>query len=278
MNIDKRRLLVFNDILSMGLVEVSELAKKYKCHINKIKLDIKSLKKRTNCVTMLTEKAKKKRNDKHMAVSLVALWSNEILVGKLKTNLQEKWKVAKRALDYTDDKDNIFLSGGATGFLLALEIARNEKWGISVLTNALYMKQFFSRIDRCRILEGRLAKHAAIIECSPEIDIIKKFEIKKAFLGVDALCWEKGAFCVKSNVTLQRSACFAASDLTIFLTDNCEFGTALPEEGRFVTFKKLKRMKQDYLVICNDKPDDPKEHARIMEEYNKFPEGRVILV
>jgi len=263
---NERRLAVLYHVLNEGFAEVSELARLFKCHVNSIRRDIENLEHRGDLIRLLSP---------DLAVSIVATFPSEILARRLETHSSEKWEVAKKALEFVEDGDSIFLSGGATNFLVALQIARSGKKGISVLAGTLYIQHFLRGIDRSSILGGRISRHAAVVESSADIDTLKQYHINKAFLGVDGLGWDIGAFCAKTNVTLQHSACMAASDLILFLTDDSEIGRVLPE-GKFISFDELEEKSCNYKVVCNRVTEGGAKGARTELELARFSEGRVI--
>jgi len=262
----KRRLAMLVYVLERGFAEVSDLASKFGCHVNSVRADVKGLEGRGSLIRLLSP---------DLVVSLAPVFSNEALSRRLTTALEEKWTVARRALELLGDTDSVFLSGGATTFLLALEIARSDKKSIRVVTSVLYTQQFLRAVDQVRILGGRAARHSGVIECAPGVSTLREHKVNKAFLGVDALSWDAGAFCVPSNGALQRSACFAASDTAVFLADHSEVGRALPE-GQFVSFKELEKESRPYVVICDCAIKDSEEARRVDRELAKFPKGRLV--
>lgn len=262
----ERRLRLFIHVLTHGYAELSELTKDLGCHMTSLRGDIRYLEEQGPFIHLLPP---------DVVVSLIPVFKTDVLLGRLQTNLEQKATVAKKALEYIDERDGLFLSGGGTNFLLALEIARAEKRGISAVIGNLYMQHFLRGIDQLRVVKGRVSKGHAVIESEVSLEEMKEQGVTKAFLGVDALSWDGGAYCAIPNVDVQRDACFVARDLRVFLTDHGEVGKTGPT-GCFVSFQELEEKGLPYLVICNKKVEDPELAKRVEEELAKFPEGRVV--
>ena len=262
-----RRLKVLIYLLEAGFATVSELGKKCGGDISSIRLDIADLQKRCNFVKALSD---------DLVISLTPTFANKKLIDRLETNLEAKWRVAQKAVELIEERDCVFLSGGATCFLLALEIARTGKRGISVVSGTLYNQQFLRRVHQVRILSGRVARDSAVVQCEADDSSLAEYHINKSFLGVEGLSRDAGAFCVQPNMALQQAACLAASDRVVFLTDHSEMGKSFPE-GKFITFEELEKAGREYLIISDRNVTGQDEMTRFEEEVKKF-KGRVMLV
>ena len=107
----ERRFAVLAHVLEQGFSEVLELANKFKCHPNPIRGDVRFL---AGCLPFLRSLSR------DVVVSLVPAFGYESLAARLGARLDQKWAVARKALELVEEKDIVFLSGGATNFLLAL--------------------------------------------------------------------------------------------------------------------------------------------------------------
>jgi len=109
--------------------------------------------------------------------------------------LQEKKIVARKALSYINNGDFIALSGGSTCYMLASEICKSELVGLSIITNSINHVMLLLQADRDYeiILAGGIPRKGTY-ECIGEmpIQIIRKFNIDKYFLGVDGMSLEGG--------------------------------------------------------------------------------------
>ncbi len=109
--------------------------------------------------------------------------------------LEEKKIVAKKSLSFINNGDFIALSGGSTCYMLATEICNSELVGLSILTNSINHVMLLLQSDRDFeiILAGGIPRKGTY-ECVGEmpIQIIRRFNIDKYFMGVDGISMEGG--------------------------------------------------------------------------------------
>jgi len=110
--------------------------------------------------------------------------------------LVEKRNIAKKVLKYINNGDFIALSGGSTCHMIAEEIANSNLSELFILTNSVNQVVYLLQADKDFeiILAGGIPKKGTY-ECVGEIpiEIIKKFNVDKFFLGVDGLSVSGGA-------------------------------------------------------------------------------------
>ncbi len=177
----------------------------------------------------------------HGGVQLTVQFLNEFSYQSKELNqLHEKVSIGNYGASLISSGDRIYCDSGTTihQFALALinRIKKQELQDIVVLTNSL--ANFDPLAEYCKVIlvggEVRLPRLDVCGSISEEI--ISKFHITKAFLGVDGIHVQKGYMTTDERTSTLNKIIVADADESFILCDSTKFGRtsfisyALPQE------------------------------------------------
>ncbi len=111
---------------------------------------------------------------------------------KLDKNIEEKKRIARKALEFIEDGDSIILDSGTTCFQIAKLLY--QKKGVRVITCDVKIAEELGKFaDTETIIIGGVVRPGYYsIGGDLALEIMSKFSVEKAFLGVDAIDLRKG--------------------------------------------------------------------------------------
>ncbi len=111
---------------------------------------------------------------------------------KLDRNIEEKKKIAKKALEFIEDGDTIILDSGTTCFQIAKLLY--HKKGLRVITCDVKIAEELGKFGEIEtIIIGGIVRpgyYSVGGDLAPEV--LDKFHVEKAFLGIDAISLKEG--------------------------------------------------------------------------------------
>lgn len=180
--------------------------------------------------------------------------------------------IVEKMIDYGD---TIFLDSGTTVLHVAIQLARSPLRDVIVITDNLYILQCLSgRVKEIRLVGGSFDKQRSVLLGSPAYNFEKE-GLKKSFVSLTGLSYEKGIFCEPRLVESKREAILASTDLIVFIADHSKIGNAVGQ--LFVSFEELAKENKNYYVVTDNNPSLD-ERQRFQSEIMKFPEDKLITV
>ncbi|MDK2952239.1 MAG: DeoR family transcriptional regulator, fructose operon transcriptional repressor [Kosmotogales bacterium] len=144
---------------------------------------------------------------------------------------KEKNLIAKKALNFINDKDFIALSGGTTSYFLAEELINSELQDLTLLTHSVNIAVLIleSKKEFKLVLAGGIPRKGSY-ECVGEITlrIIKNFNIDKYFLGVNGVSLESGVSFANMDEAIVSQELIRRSKDTYVLADRTKFDVTKP--------------------------------------------------
>jgi DeoR/GlpR family transcriptional regulator of sugar metabolism len=137
--------------------------------------------------------------------------------------VDEKERIAKKALDFIEDGDTIILDAGSTTYALAILL--NSKARVTVVTNDLKIAAKLSENPNINtICTGGVARTSVYsLQGSLTESFIKDIKVDKTFLGADAIHPDG----VISNVNMEevaiKRAMIESADQKFLLVDSSKF-------------------------------------------------------
>lgn len=238
---EKRRMATLLYVLEHGIADVSEVAGHLKCHRNSVLCYARSLQKMCPYIGFAGQ---------NTIVSLVPTRDNEGLLRRMIVNPVQKRRIAARALEMISPGDVVFLGGGATTFYLAVALAKSDRRNVVVLTNHLWLHGILlPRVGQLRSPGGTVNKRVGLVEFAPGSLAFQKASITRAFLGVEGLSYDAGAYCGKLDVALQREVALERAESVVILADRSKFGKSAGE--RFLLFEELEDREVPYRIVTD---------------------------
>lgn len=186
--------------------------------------------------------------------------NNEILEYDIRKNLEtnEKNELVKKALNFINEDDSIFLNDGSTNLCLAREI-KNKIKKITIITNSLPIASELSNINNYQIIlaGGFLNNKEQAFFGSISENIISQFIVNKAFLSVSSISLNDGITDFPlEEVSIQKTMINYSKELYV-LANSKKFETS--------TLMKVTDLQNIKAVITDSNLSD-----ELFEKYKKF--------
>lgn len=216
---EERRKKIIEELKEVKVIKAAELAEKYKVGVETIRRDFDVLEKLGSLKkiyggAVLPEKEKHEVKEFDYNTRM----SSEIL---------EKMEIAKKAVDFVEEKDTIFLNDSSTNIYLAKELKGRIK-NLTVITNSLTIASELSEIKDFSIIlaGGFLDNEEKAFFGAVSENIISQFIVNKAFLSVSSISLQDGLtdFPLK-EVDIQKAMIKYSKEL-IILANSQKFETS----------------------------------------------------
>lgn len=171
----KERLDIILKLLNEnGKIEVNELSRQFNVSKDLIRKDLQKLEDQG-----LLERTYGGAVPKRTIAKNLSVWS------RLSSNIEEKKKIAKKAVTLINPNETIFLDITSINYFLADEILKKDI-SITVITNMIDVMHLLYHSNNIKLIGigGTLNKELDGFVGSVSIDQIKKYKSDKAFLGV----------------------------------------------------------------------------------------------
>ncbi len=213
MTIAERHKHILDELAKSGFVSVSDLAKSLQVTVVTIRKDLK----------ILEDKGLLYRS--HGSATSVSPYVSDrsVQVKKLE-QVEEKSKIAQKAVDFLEPKDAIIIGSGTTVGAFAQAIPRN--YPLTVLTSA--MNVAMALIDTSEIelvqLGGVVRKSSSSAVGHFAEEMLKSFACSKLFLSVDGISLDHGLTTSNMMEAHLNSQMIRSVQKTIVLVDSRKFG------------------------------------------------------
>lgn len=176
-------------------------------------------------------------------------------------NIEEKRQIAKKAYEFINEGDTIYLDSGTTTFELAKLIDKH----VTVVTNDPYIAWELNKNEYVMlyVVGGRLKRvgqhtstiHTEIYCGSEAIKMIKSFTIQKMFVGCSALNLEQGLMVFSIEDAEIKKAALSASKKIIGLADYSKIG-----KSALFSFASVDSL--EFLITDRNISDEKVEEAK----------------
>lgn len=169
---------------------------------------------------------------------------------KEKKNKPEKVAIAKKAYEYIQNSDSIFIDAGSTTLELVKEIKKGNKRNIIIITNAINIAaELLDSDDIELIFIGGSVRHK-IMSCVGGFaeNAIKSLCIDKAFIGCNSVTVETGLTTPNLYEAQVKQCVLQSSQETILMTDSTKFG--------HISMAKISPIKSITRIITDNSIDD----------------------
>ncbi|NLG92825.1 MAG: DeoR/GlpR transcriptional regulator [Clostridiales bacterium] len=145
---------------------------------------------------------------------------------KEKKNTKEKRAIAKKAYEYINNSDTVFIDAGSTTLELVREIKKGNKRDIVVITNALNIAfELLDADDIELVFIGGSVRHK-IMSCVGGFaeNTINSLCMDKAFIGCNSITVETGITTPNLYEAQVKQCVLKAARETILISDSSKFG------------------------------------------------------
>jgi len=136
----------------------------------------------------------------------------------------EKRRIAKRAFDLLRPHDSIIIDSGTTTLELARLIGESTM-PLMVITNATTISTIISKNEQIEfyVLGGRVRLNTQATVGSLAIEMLKRFNVSKAFVGVNGITVENGLTTPDLEEAEIKRSMLSIAEERIVLTDSTKF-------------------------------------------------------
>lgn len=162
-------------------------------------------------------------------------------------NLEEKQKIAKKALEFINNKDLIVMDAGSTVIEVARRIEENSE--VVIVTNSLEILNRLSKVKGITVIGvgGKLRSRSMSFQGKNAEDAIFSYNLQKAFVSAEAVGVKEGIMDTnESEANVKRCMIEVAREVTL-LVDHTKF-----TKMAHITVCKLDKV---HRVITDDKTD-----------------------
>jgi len=140
------------------------------------------------------------------------------------SNRLEKESLGKKALEYINEGDSIYLGSGTTVFLLA-KLLKQKNFNLNILTNSLPSATILSKKSNYNLIfiGGELRRENYYFLGSLVTNSIKYFTINKAFVGARGFDIEHGFTISTIEEAAMMKYIADSSEVMIILVDKTKF-------------------------------------------------------
>lgn len=208
--IDERRKCIFEELVTEGIVYVSELAKKYSVTYETIRKDLTHLEKKGLLIKS------------HGGATLKQGAIEYPFQVREKENASVKKAIARKALDIIPDNSSMIIGTGST----TLELAKllYFKSGFKIFTDSLPVASVLLQSDnQVFLFGGELRKKSSSVYGGWAVSMIQDIQVDLCFLGTDGFNNIGGPSTPSSSDAFIDKAIIAHSDKKYILGDHTKF-------------------------------------------------------
>lgn len=180
----------------------------------------------------------------HGAVQLSEQYQNEYSYHNKEMDfIHEKVAIGKYCAAQIQSGDRIFCDSGTTihQFVLSLvnRIKNKEIQDVVVLTNSLANFEPIANYCKVILLGGEVRLHRMDVCGSISEDVLRKFHVTKALLGVDAINSKKGFMTTDEKTAQMDEIVLADAETSYVLSDSSKF-----DKASFISYAKAHTITQ----------------------------------
>lgn len=145
-------------------------------------------------LTIMEEDGKLERTHGGAVLNMDEFLDNEeIYPKKEQMNSSEKAAIAAKAFEFIKENDSVLLDSGTTTLELARLIGKSDL-KITVITNSTTCSSLLSNNPNVELilLGGKVRLNTLAVVGSTAVDMIKRFQVNKAFMAINAINLEDG--------------------------------------------------------------------------------------
>ncbi len=212
-NTVERREKILEMLSEKGKVLVQELSKKFEVSDVTIRNDLEQLEKKNMLI--------RARGGALLPGNFVA--SDFRITEKIKLHYAEKERIGKKAVDYIQESETIYLDAGTTTFQIARQMGNLKN--LTVVSNALnIINQLLNyRGMNIIVLGGYLRKNSLSLVGPMAIKNINDLYVDKVFLGVDGFDTERGIYTPNMEEAYFTENLVKNAKKVIVVTDSSKF-------------------------------------------------------
>jgi DeoR/GlpR family transcriptional regulator of sugar metabolism len=209
----ERRTEIFKKIQKQRTIRVSDLVEEYRVSIETIRRDLEYLEKKGFLHRV------------YGGAVLHGFYGEEPAYQNREiTNYPQKKAIGKRAVEFIQDGDTLFIDVGTTTMEAALNL--HTKKNLTVITNATLIAQKMISYEGCRVilLGGELRRGDLSVSGGVSDGNIQNFYANKAIIGVGGITPSTGITDYYLPEASTRRLMISRADVVIALADCSKFG------------------------------------------------------
>lgn len=234
MDIDNRRKMILKLLGSEGKVKVVELSKLFGISEVTIRSDLSELE-----AEGLLERTH------GGAISTNRFYSNMSLIDRMKTNEEEKRKIASACSSMISNGDTIMINSGTTTFFTVQELAHVKN--LTIVTNSIAIASEAGNFNNMHVilLGGNFSPRYQFIYGDDAVSQLKRYKADKLILSADGVSGEEGITTYHHQEAEVNRQMMARVNKTIIVADYSKIGRS--------SFTFISPIENADIIITNQK-------------------------
>ena len=216
MKLSERLEIIINEVQTNGSAKVADLCVRLGCSEVTIRSDIRKL----------DEQGILKKTYGG-AVRIEKGLSVEFSPGESFLNSDSKYRIAKKAYEYIENRESIIIDDSTTAYYLAKYIKDHPEKHIVVVTNSLLSAAELSTAGHVDlfIAGGQVVGNPPSLLDNIAVNAIRQFNVDKAFVGVNGINLKVGLTSMGAPQMDTKREIIKMANQTYVIADSTKFGT-----------------------------------------------------
>ena len=169
---------------------------------------------------------KKLRRTHGGAIPFYSAAVNYMMSDLLIVHIEEKQSIAKEAYKFIDDNDTVMCDGSTTVLELAKLLVKDEKKGLTILTNSVNMVNLLKDCKDITLIQigGEFRSHNNSTMGKISERTIRDLRVDKSFIGLNGVALGYGYSVTNFDDAAVKREMLKAAKQSFVLADNSKFG------------------------------------------------------
>jgi DeoR/GlpR family transcriptional regulator of sugar metabolism len=210
-----RQQKILSLIKARDYISISELVMEFGLSESTIKRELR--------VLQSTEKLERTRGGAFVPTDSKGIMPYEV---RIKTNYDQKLRIAQCAARFIADEDYIYLDGGSTTYLVFKNIRAKN---VTVLTNsAAILSAAGPNSPQVHVLPGEYVPKSMTIRGTATLEAVSRIRLQKVIMGAAFIHPEYGILCKDVDDKVLKAKLIEQSEEAILVADSSKLGLTGP--------------------------------------------------
>lgn len=249
MKLSERLEIIINEVQNTGSVKVADISERIGCSEVTIRNDIRKLDQQGVVKKIYGG-----------AVRIEEALSVNFIPGECFLNSDKKYRIAKKAYEYIENRESIIIDDSTTGYYLAKYIKEHDEKRIVVVTNSLLSGAELASAKHVDLffVGGHVIGNPPSSLDNITVNAMAQFHVDKAFVGVNGINLKVGLTSMGTPQMDVKREMIRVANTTYVIADSSKFGS-----GNLFTVCSMDKI---YKVITDS--DLRKEYIQLAKNLN----------
>lgn len=161
---------------------------------------------------------------------------------KLTTQIEEKIRISEKAKEIINDGETLFLDAGSTNNILVDSLSIFNNLTILTTDMMIALKLLNETNFKVILIGGEMSKISKSAKDYTAVEMLKRYNVDKAFIGCDSFSEKSGAFTTSTEKAIIKATAMSVANQVILLSTSDKF-----YKRSLVRFAQLEDFDQLYL-------------------------------